>query len=87
MYTGSCCRGAGHEEGEKEGSKGLPGQSFSKCLLSLLPRHGVHRVRVYEGPAFWGASVGQPCYSPHPHAIAPLHTAVQSRMCMGLGLP
>ena len=30
--------------GEKEGSKGLPGQNFSKCLLSLLPRHGVHRV-------------------------------------------
>ena len=29
--------------GEKEGSKGLPGQNFSKCLLSLLPRHGVHR--------------------------------------------
>jgi hypothetical protein len=36
------------------------------------------RVRVYEGPAFWGASVGQPCYSPHPHAIEPLHTAVLS---------
>ena len=31
--------------GEKEGSKGLPGQNFSKCLLSLLPRHGVHRDR------------------------------------------
>ena len=30
--------------GEKEGSKGLPGQNFSKGLLSLLPRHGVHRV-------------------------------------------
>ena len=30
--------------GEKEGSKGLPGQNFSKCLLSLLPRHGVHRA-------------------------------------------
>ena len=29
--------------GEKEGSKGLPGQNLSKCLLSLLPRHGVHR--------------------------------------------
>ena len=36
-------RGAGHEEGEKEGSKGLPGHNFYKCLLSLLPRHGVHR--------------------------------------------
>ena len=41
--TGSCCRGAGHDEGEKDGSKGLPGQNFSKGLLSLLPRHGVHR--------------------------------------------
>ena len=41
--TGSCCRGAGHDEGEKEGSKGLPGQNFSKGLYSLLPRHGVHR--------------------------------------------
>ena len=29
--------------GEKEGSKGLPGQNFSKGLFSLLPRHGVHR--------------------------------------------
>jgi hypothetical protein len=35
-------------------------------------------VRVYEGAAFWGASVGQPCYSPHLHAIAPLHTTVLS---------
>jgi hypothetical protein len=24
----------------------LPGQNFSKCLLSLLPRHGVHRDRT-----------------------------------------
>ena len=31
--------------GEKDGSKGLPGQNFSKGLLSLLPRHGVHRGR------------------------------------------
>ena len=43
--TGSCCRGAGHDEGEKEGSKGLPGQNFSKGLFSLLPRHGVQRAR------------------------------------------
>jgi hypothetical protein len=42
--TGSYCRGAGHEEGEKEGSKGLPGQNSSKGLYSLLPRHGVHRA-------------------------------------------
>ena len=32
--------------GEKEGSKGLPGQNFSKCLLSLFFRHGVHRGRA-----------------------------------------
>ena len=31
--------------GEKDGSKGLPGQNFSKGLLSLFTRHGVHRVR------------------------------------------
>ena len=43
--TGSCCRGAGHDEGEKDGSKGLPGQNFSKGLLSLFTRHGVHRAR------------------------------------------
>ena len=41
--TGSCSRGAGFGKGEKEGSKELPGQKESKCLLSLLPRHGVHR--------------------------------------------
>jgi hypothetical protein len=32
--TGSCCRGAGHKEGEKEGSKRLPAQgrnSLSAC--------------------------------------------------------
>ena len=44
--TGSCCRGAGHDEGGKDGSKGLPGQNFSKGLLSLFTRHGVHRVRA-----------------------------------------
>ena len=47
--TGSCCRGAGHDEGEKDGSKGLPGQNFSKGLYSLLPRHGVHRVCAQDG--------------------------------------
>ena len=31
--------------GEKEGSKGLPGQNFSKGLFSLFTRHGVHRGR------------------------------------------
>jgi hypothetical protein len=31
--TGSCCRGAGHEEGEKEGSRGLPRQKLSKSTL------------------------------------------------------
>ena len=41
--TVSCCRGAGHDEGEREGSKGLPGQNSSKCLYSLFTRHGVHR--------------------------------------------
>ena len=35
--------------GEKEGSKGLPGHNFSKCLLSLLPRHGVHREWIHRG--------------------------------------
>ena len=42
--TGSCCRGAGYDEGKKYGSKGLPGQNFSKGLLSLFTRHGVHRA-------------------------------------------
>ena len=30
--------------GEKEGSKGLPGQNFSKGLYSVFTRHGVHRA-------------------------------------------
>ena len=34
--TGSCCRGAGHEEGEKEGSRGLPRQRFSKSTLCIF---------------------------------------------------
>ena len=46
--TGSCCRGAGHDEGEKDGSKGLPGQNFSKGLLSLFTRHGVHRALPFS---------------------------------------
>ena len=35
--------------GEKEGSKGLPGQNFSKGLFSLFTRHGVHREPDISG--------------------------------------
>ena len=34
--AGSCCRGAGHEEGEKESSRGLPRQKFSKSTLCVF---------------------------------------------------
>ena len=54
------CRGAGHEEGEKEGSKGLPRQNFSKCLLSLLPRHGVHRELPTRPRGRWTCSPSLP---------------------------
>ena len=36
--TRSCCRGAGHEEGEKEGSRDLPRQKLSKSTLCVF-RH------------------------------------------------
>jgi hypothetical protein len=34
--TGSCCRGAGHDEGEKEGSKGLPGRNSLSPLFAFF---------------------------------------------------
>ena len=34
--TGSCCRRAGHDEGEKEGSKGLPGRNSLSPLFAFF---------------------------------------------------
>ena len=39
--TGSCCRGSGHDEGKKEGSKGLPGRNSQ-----------VHCLRFPSGPFY-----------------------------------
>jgi hypothetical protein len=35
--TGSCCRGAGHEEEEKKGSKGLPRQDILSAFIRFCP--------------------------------------------------
>jgi hypothetical protein len=45
--TGSCCRGAGHDEGEKEGSnEGLPGRNSLSPLFAFFVWAVLHSARL-----------------------------------------
>ena len=46
--TGSCCRGAGHDEGKKEGSKGLPGRNSLSPLFAFSVWAVLHSEHVFR---------------------------------------
>ena len=59
--TGSCCRGAGHDEGEKEGSnEGLPGRNSLSRPGSVQRQAHARRTQMGKRRPHWCKHLGVP---------------------------